>query len=179
MTRNTFFFMEEIRHIHSLLKFLSSSKFPTVLHLLQYYISYSTTSPTVLHLIQYYISYTSKFPTLLHLLRYYISYNTTSPTVLHIHLDHSTLPLASLILHFLLAVAATNSRDEPSQIVACSVSNVNWQRTAPAPSFSVEREWVSDSVSEWMSEWVSQSPCLSPSLLMLPNFCPSISHRAH
>ena len=91
---------------------------------------------------------------------------------------HSPLPLASWILHSLLAVAATNSRDKPSWLVACSVWNVNWQHTAPAPAFSVEKEWVSHSVSDWVSEWVSQGPCLSPSLLLLPNFCHSISHRA-
>ena len=46
---------------------------------------------------------------------------------------HSPLPLASWILHSLPSVAATNSRDEPSWLVACSVWNVNWQVTAPAP----------------------------------------------
>ena len=66
---------------------------------------------------------------------------------------HSPLPLASWILHSLPAVAATNSRDEPSTIVACIVWNMNWQHTAHAPAFPVEREWLTDTVSEWVSEW--------------------------
>ena len=74
---------------------------------------------------------------------------------------HIPLPLALLIFY---SLPATNSRDEPSRLVACSVWNMNWQHTAPAPAFSVEKESVSDSVSEWVSEWVSQGPCLSPSL---------------
>ena len=91
---------------------------------------------------------------------------------------HSPLPLASWILHSLPAVAATHSRDEPTWLVACSVWNMNWQHTGPAPAFSVEREWVRDSVSDWLCEWVSQGACLSPSLILLPRFVPSISHRA-
>ena len=51
--------------------------------------------------------------------------------------------------------SSTNSRDEASWLIACTVCNVNLKHTAPAPAFSVERESVSDSV----SEWVSQGPC--------------------
>ena len=67
--------------------------------------------------------------------------------------SHSPLFLASQILHSLLSVAATNSRDEPSWLVACSVWNLNWQHIAPAPAFSVEREWV---VTQWVTQWVSK-----------------------
>ena len=52
-------------------------------------------------------------------------------------------------------VAVTNSRDKPSWLVTCSVWNVNWQPTALALAFSVQRESVSDLVSEWVSEWLS------------------------
>ena len=56
----------------------------------------------------------------------------------------------------------------------CTVWNVNWQPTALVPTFSVEKEWVSDLVSDSMSEYRA-SP---PNMLLLPSFCPSISHRA-
>ena len=61
---------------------------------------------------------------------------------------HSPPPLASWILHSLPALAATNSRDEPSWLVACSLWNMNWQLPAPAPAYSLEREWPRDWVSE-------------------------------
>ena len=47
----------------------------------------------------------------------------------------SPLPLASWILHSLPAVAATDSRDDTSWLVACSFWNMDWQRPAPAPAF--------------------------------------------
>ena len=55
----------------------------TLLHPIHYYILYNTTSYTLLHLIHYYILYTTTSYTLLHPLQYCILYTTTSYTLLH------------------------------------------------------------------------------------------------
>ena len=59
-------------------------------------------------------------------------------------------PVASWILHSLPSMTSTNFRDEPSW----RVWNINWQQTAPAPAFSVDR--VSEWLSEWLSKWMSE-----------------------
>ena len=68
----------------------------------------------------------------------------------------------------------TISRDDPSQIVACSVWNMNWQHTAPASAFSVDREWLT----EWMSDW-ARVPASSPVCSCWPDSAPPSLTEPH